>query len=159
MIAATSGRVPMMLLAALTATSRVRSPISSPNWPAGSSPEGSSTWAQRTVAPARSAASTQGRTFASWSSRVTTISSPGPQSADSTSASRNVSVVMFGPRMTPSGSPPTRSATARRASVTSSSERALAGNSPPVLPIPVRYAPLIASMTGSGTWVPAAPSR
>ena len=36
------------------------------------------TSAQRTVAPARSATCTHGRTLASWSSRDTTISSPGP---------------------------------------------------------------------------------
>jgi hypothetical protein len=45
---------------------------------------------------------------------------------------------MFGPRMTPSGTPPTRSATARRHSATIASERALAGKAPPRLPIPSR---------------------
>ena len=85
-IAATSGTVPMALLPAVTATSRVRSPTRSANWPAGSSPVAGSNSAQRTVAPAASAACTQGRTLASWSSRETTTSSPGRQPAPSVRA-------------------------------------------------------------------------
>ena len=66
---------------------------------------------------------------------------------------------MFGPRMTPAGSPPVRSATAWRHSAVSAVERRLAGNRPPALPSPDRYAAPIASSTATGTWVPAAPSR
>ena len=66
---------------------------------------------------------------------------------------------MFGPRITPAGFPPTRSAIARRHSAVIASERLLAGNAPSELPSPDRYAPLIASITGAGSWVPAAPSR
>ena len=51
--------------------------------------------AQRTVAPARSAAITHGRTFASWSRRVTTTSSPGA-SVRPTAAARRI--VMRGHR-------------------------------------------------------------
>ena len=78
-MARTSGRLPMALDAAVTATTRVRSPITSSKRCAGSSPVSVSNSAQRTVAPARWAAMTQGRMLASWSSEVTTISSPaGP---------------------------------------------------------------------------------
>src|ERR1700761_6328936 len=68
-----------MLLAAVTATSRVRSLTSETYCSAGSSPVDMSTSAHRTVTPARAAACSQGRTLASWSSRETTISSPGCQ--------------------------------------------------------------------------------
>ena len=62
---ATSGLVPTMLLAAVTATSRVRSDSRSRYWAAGSSAVEESTSAQRSVAPLRAAACTQGRTLAS----------------------------------------------------------------------------------------------
>ena len=87
-MAARSGRVPTTLLAAVTATSRVRSDSSSPYWAAGSSVVARSTSAHRTVAPRRAAACTHGLTLASWSSRDTTISSPRSQRRDSASASR-----------------------------------------------------------------------
>ena len=158
-MAATSGRVPRILLAAVTATSRVRSDTSVRYWAAGSSPVDMSTSAQRTVTLARAAAWIHGRTFASWSSRESTISSPGHQVSASAPASRYVRVVMFGPRMTPRASPPTRSATARRQPVTMALARWLAGNAPPAFPIPARAAAVTVSMTASGTCVPAAPSR
>src|SRR5215471_7368844 len=50
-MAARSGRVPTTLLAAVTATSRVRSDSSSPYCPAGSSVVARSTSAHQTVAP------------------------------------------------------------------------------------------------------------
>ena len=87
-MAATSGRVPMRLLAAVTATSRVRGDSSPAYWAAGSSPVTGSGSAQRTTAPARSAACTQGRTLASWSSRDTMTSSPSRQLRASVPASR-----------------------------------------------------------------------
>ena len=68
---------------------------------------------QRTSAPLASAAITQGRTLASWSSRVTTTSSPGSQSLASARARSKVSWVMLRPNTTPSGTPPIRSATCR----------------------------------------------
>ena len=45
---------------------------------------------------------------------------------------------MFGPRMTPSGLAPVRSARAWRHSATMEPERPLAGKVPPTLPIPDR---------------------
>ena len=78
----------MTLDAAVTATSRVRSERCSVTASTGSSTSGSVGTAQRTVTPARSAACTHGRTFASWSSRVTTISSPGFQVFERPSANR-----------------------------------------------------------------------
>ncbi len=81
-IVGTSGRVPMRFEAPVTATRRVRSESTAVTASVASSPVSGSKSAQRTVAPARSAACTHGRTFASWSSRVTTTSSPAPQSRD-----------------------------------------------------------------------------
>ena len=107
-IARTSGRVPIALEAAVTATRRVRSDRTRSTAAAGSSPVSASKSATRTVAPARSAASRHGRTLASWSSDVTTTSSPGAQVREMASAKWKVSVVMFGPRTTPSGVPPTQ---------------------------------------------------
>src|SRR5215470_12458425 len=66
---------------------------------------------------------------------------------------------MFGPRMTPSAAPPTRSATACRHCAVTAAERMLAGKTPPAFPRPDRWAALIASITDPGTCVPAAPSR
>ena len=75
-------------------------------------------------------------------------------------ANRYVSVVMFGPSTTPDASAAlTRSATASRAASTYPSARALDANAPPALLVPTRYACAIASITDSGDWVPAAPSR
>ena len=68
--------MPTALLAAVTATSRVRRVISSSYCHSGSSQVSMSTSAQRTTAPADLAAAIHGRTLASWSSRLTTISSP-----------------------------------------------------------------------------------
>ena len=87
-IAVTSGRVPIALLAAVTATSRVRGPMRSAYWPTGSSPVTRSTSAHLTVTPARAAAWIQGRTLESWSSRDTTMSSPAVHARDSASAIR-----------------------------------------------------------------------
>jgi hypothetical protein len=66
---------------------------------------------------------------------------------------------MFGPRMTPAGVPPTRSATASRQPLTMAVARWLAGKAPPALPIPAPAAAATVSMTTCGTCVPAAPSR
>ncbi len=71
----------MRLEAAVTATRRVRGESWARMWPAVSSPVAGSKSARRTVTPARSAACTHGRMLASWSSRVTTTSSPSDQPA------------------------------------------------------------------------------
>jgi hypothetical protein len=140
-----------MLLAAVTATSRVRSVISPLYCAAGSSPVAGSTSAQRTTAPARSAVCTHGRMFASWSRRETITSSPGCQVLASAPAMRYVRAVMLGPKITPSGSPPVSAATAARQAAVISSARALAGKAPPALPRPVACARLMASITADGT--------
>ncbi len=158
-IARTSGRVPTALLAAVTATSRVRRVISSSYCQTGSSQVSMSTSAQRTTAPADFAATSQGRTFASWSSRLTTTSSPTFHVLARARASWYVIVVMFGPRITPPGSPPTRSANARRAASTSASARAEDGNGPCRLDSGTRSVAETARATLSGISVPAGPSR
>ena len=62
---ATGGRVPMRLLAAVTATSRVRGDSSDATASTGSSPVAGSKSAHRTTAPTAAAACTHGRTLAS----------------------------------------------------------------------------------------------
>ena len=71
----------------------------------------------------RSAACTQGRTLASWSSRETTTSSPGRQAWPACGRRCRSAPVALGPNTTPAGSPPTRSATASRAAATISPDR------------------------------------
>ena len=109
---------------------------------------------QRTVAPASSAASTHGRTFASWSSFVTTTSSPGPSVRPNDRERCRRSDVEFGPNTISPGSAPVMSAAARRASAISASVSSLAANAPCVLLIPLRRWPAIASITVSGTCEP-----
>jgi hypothetical protein len=76
---ATSGRLPSRFDAAVSATTRVLG-VSTRATSAGvRTPVAGSKSAQWTVAPTAVAACTHGRTFASWSRRVTTTSSPGPQ--------------------------------------------------------------------------------
>ena len=116
-IAGTSGRVPSRLEAPVTATSRVRVGQHGLEVVELGGRRGSKS-TQRTVAPARSAASTQGRMLASWSSRVTTTSSPGPQSFARVRATSKVSWVIERPKTTPPGSAPSRSAIAARAPTT-----------------------------------------
>src|ERR671917_445585 len=157
-MAATSGRVPIAELAAVTATSRVRGPSSSSYCQSGSSPVSMSTSAQRTPTPARTASSTHGRTLASWSSRLTTTSSPGRQVRASARATVQVSREGSGPRTTPVDTPPTRSATAVRALATSPSARADAGNTPPRSATGTRIACATACTTFSGSSAPACPS-
>jgi hypothetical protein len=66
---------------------------------------------------------------------------------------------MLGPRITPVGSPPTRSANARRAASTSASARADDGKGPFRLDSGTRIAADTARATLSGISVPAGPSR
>src|SRR3954469_929111 len=65
---------------------------------------------------------------------------------------------MLGPRITPAGTPPTRSATAERAAATIASARPEAGKTPPRLAIGMRSAWAMARATLSGTSAPAGPS-
>ncbi len=71
--------VPIRLEAAVTATSRVRGESTASTCSGSSSPVAGSKSAHRTLAPTASAAWIQGRMLESWSRRVTTTSSPGPQ--------------------------------------------------------------------------------
>ncbi len=65
----------------------------------------------RIVAPASRAARTQGVTLASWSRRLTRISSPARHSRAIARLSAKVSVVMFGPKaIVPASLVPNKSA-------------------------------------------------
>ena len=124
--------VPTAFDARVNATTLVRSESAASN-DAGSSVASSSRMStHRTVAPASSAASTQGLTLASWSSRVTTTSSPGPSVRATEREMANSSVVAFGPKTTSSASA-LRSAAARWASAITSSVSWLVANAPCVL--------------------------
>ena len=99
---------------------------------AGSSSVSGTGSAKRTVAPARSAAITHGRTLASWSRRVQTISSPG-RLARPSRAKRIVSAVMLGPKTTPRGSAPSSAPTSRARAATTASVACAAAKAPPWL--------------------------
>ncbi len=97
--------------------------------------------------------------LASWSRRVTTISSPGSQVLARARARSKVSWVIERPNTTPPASQPRRSATAARApSVTSSARRSEAVTAPR-LDSPLVIAVAIASATWRGTWDPPGPSK
>lgn len=70
-----------------------------------------------------------------------------------------VSAVALGPSTTPRGAAPSRSATAARAASTSSSDRRPGAKAGVRLPSAVPIAPLTASITDCGVWVPPAPSK
>ena len=159
-IASSSGTVPTAFDAAVTATQRVRSESTASTAAAGRASVSRSGSAQRTVAPARSVAITQGRTFASWSSRVTTTSSPGDSVRPTAAESRIVIAVIDGPKATLSGSAPNSRPTAARACSTHSSVAYAAANTPPWLaPRPERIQSSIAAIALSTICVPAGPSR
>ena len=158
-IAGRSGRVPIRLDAAVTATSRVSSVSRLVTADGSSSPVAGSNSAHRTVAPLLSAAITHGRTLASWSSLVTTISSPGSQVFAIAREMSKVSWVMLRPKTTPSGAPPTRSASAVLAASTVSSALRSAGVSRPRFDSGWVIALRIASPTTSGVCVPPGPSK
>ena len=122
-------------------------------------PSAGSKSTSRTVAPRSAAASAHGVTLASWSRRVTTTSSPGPQVRASARLTAKVRLVMFWPKTTSSGRPPRKSAIASRAAATTASASRLAPKAPPMLEVPTRRRPAIASITPAGTWVPPGPSR
>ena len=143
----------------MTATSRVSSVSRLVTAAGSSSPVAGSNSAHLTVTPTLSAAITHGRTLASWSSLLTTISSPGSQSLAIAREMSKVSWVMLRPNTTPSGTPPSRSATAARAASTTSSALRSAGVSRPRLESGWVIACRIASPTTSGVWVPPGPSK
>ena len=93
----------------------------------------SSVWTstRRTVAPASSAARTHGVTFASWSSTVTTTSSPGRSVRANDRDRWNAIVVVFCPITTSCGVAPRNAAAAACASSTTWSDRRLVSNAPP----------------------------
>lgn len=158
-IAATAGRVPIRLEAAVTATRRVRSPVTAAMSSAVSSPVAGSKSAHRTVAPAAAAACTQGRMLESWSSRVTTTSSPGAQPFASVREKSYANCVALRPKTTPDGCAPSRSASARRAPVTIASALRSPAVPDPRLDNGFASACATASITGSGVWVPPGPSK
>src|SRR4051795_12994042 len=158
-MARTSGTVPTALLAAVTATQRVRSDSTAVTALSGSSSVSGSGSANRTVAPARSAAISHGPTFASWSRRVQTISSPGSSARPAAAANFSVSDVMLGPKTTPCGSAPSSAPTVARVESTSSSVARPASKSPPWFALlPDRIQSAIASIAVSTICVPAGPS-
>src|SRR6478735_1259054 len=158
-MAGRSGRVPMRLDAAVTATRRVRPRMTAAAASGLSSPVPGSNSAQRTVAPRASAASTQGRMLASWSRRLTTTSSPGPQSDESVRASWKVSSVAERPKTTPPGSTASRSPIAARASTTTRSARRSAAVTVPRFEMAEVSVSTTAVATVSGTWDPPGPSK
>ncbi len=101
-----SGIVPTALEAWVTATQRVRSVSTASRALAGSSSVSGSGSAKRTVAPARSAWMTHGRTLASWSRRVHTTSSPGASVRPTAPAKAIVSAVIEKPKTTSEGGAP-----------------------------------------------------
>ncbi len=70
-----------------------------------------------------------------------------------------VSAVALGPSTTPAGSAPSRSATAERASATSSNDRRPGTKAALRLPTAARMASATASITPAAVWVPPAPSK
>ncbi len=97
--------------------------------------------------------------FPSWSSRVTTTSSPGTHSLASARETSYVACVIDRANTTPPGSHPSRSATALRAATTTSSARRSAAVTNPRLEMPDVIAPATASATCLGTCVPPGPSK
>ena len=94
------------------------------NCHAGSSPVSTSISAHRGLQPLRLASRSHGTMFSSSSVRETTTSPTDLWEASSDSVSADISENRELPRTTPAGSPPTRSAMARRArSVTSAEAR------------------------------------
>src|SRR6266516_4615937 len=115
--------------------------------------------ANRTLSPRSCASSSQGAMLPSWSSFVTTISSPASSSRPAARESAKFSVVMFAPNATSSAPQPRNPAATRRASPTRRSLRTLVSNGPPRFAFdPRRYA-AIASTTSSGACVPPGASK
>src|ERR1700712_3981891 len=158
-MARTSGIVPIRLDAAVTATSRVRALSRAARRAGTRPPVAGSKPAHRTPAPVRSAAITHGRTLASWSSRDTTISSPGRHAPERVRDRSKVSAVMLRPKITPSGSALSRSPTARRHCPTISSAFRSAVVVDPRFASGRNIADRMASATTSGVCEPPGPSK
>ena len=84
------------------------------------------------------ASSSQGETFASWSSFVQRISSPACQSRATVRESANESVVMFGPKVTSSQAQPRKRPATSRERLSSASVRRLVSYGPLVFAFEVR---------------------
>jgi len=84
------------------------------------------------------ASSSHGDTFPSWSSFVTTISSPAFQSRAAVRESAKFSVVMFAPKIVSSGAQRRKSAAVRRDCETSASVRRLVSYGPLTLALESR---------------------
>ncbi len=97
--------------------------------------------------------------FASWSSRVTTTSSPGSQVAASERARSNVNAVMLRPNTMPPGSAPRRSPIAARAPSTIASAVRSAAVIVPRLASGEVIVAATASATTAGTCEPPGPSK
>ena len=102
---------------------------------------------------------TQGRMLASWSSRVTTTSSPGPQPWAKVRARSKVICVIERPNTIPPGSAPSRSAIAARAPTVTSSARRSASVTVPRLARPAVRVRATASATDCGVCEPPGPSK
>ena len=102
---------------------------------------------------------THGRTLASWSRRVQTISSPGASVRPTAPAKAIVSAVMLKPKTISPGGAPSSAPALARADATSSSVACAAAKAPPWLaPRPERIHASIASIAASTICVPAGPS-
>src|SRR5918997_2124530 len=154
-----SVRDPTAFDASVKATTRVRSPIisSSASWSSVTSSVLIGAW--RTTRSWSAATKSQGEMFASWSSWVTTISSPGRRVRATACASRKLSVVMLAPKAIPSGSAPVKSAAAARPRAITSSESAEVGNAPPRFAFDRSMQAATASSTSRGHCDPPGPSR
>src|SRR5918996_5735085 len=97
--------------------------------------------------------------FASWSSPVTTISSPGRSVRATACARRKLSVVMFAPNAIPSGSAPVKSAAASRPRAITSPDSAEVGKAPPRFAFDRSMYAATASSTSPGHCEPPGPSR
>ena len=105
------------------------------------------------------AISTQGRTLASWSSRLTAISSPAVQVLAIARAMSKVSWVMLRPNTMPAGSAPSRSAIADRADATTASAPCSARVTVPRLAIGEISVSCTARATEAGVCEPPGPSK
>ncbi|MEI9849852.1 MAG: hypothetical protein WDN24_02110 [Sphingomonas sp.] len=97
--------------------------------------------------------------MASWSSRVSNISSPWPHVAASARDTASVSDVMFGPKAISPGCPPSRSAIAACADSLSASVSREVRKAPPALAVPLSRCATIRAMAGAQTWVPPGASK
>ncbi len=114
------------------------------------------TWITR---PRSCASSSQGETFASWSSAVTTISSPSRRVRPNARLRRKLSDVMLWPKAVSPGAQPRNVAAFSCASSTSSVVRRLVEYGAPMFALSSRRYRPMASMTSSGHCVPPGPSK